>query len=190
MYIGMVVPARYAPGFTVDETLITVGATWSTVTGKISEAFPVLPAASVALAVIAWFPVASVVAIVNVPVLALVPTGSLSAAGAVAVDTTVPTVTSVTTTAADGPYMAGSVIPIVVTFSEPVTVTGTAQLLLETGLVDRQVMLTSGSGTATLTFRYTVQFGDTSADLDYVSVRALTVTGGAISDVTGNEADY
>ncbi|NDF09908.1 MAG: hypothetical protein EB058_14615 [Proteobacteria bacterium] len=51
----------------MDETLITVGATWSTVTGKISEAFPVLPAASVALAVIAWFPVASVVAIVNVP---------------------------------------------------------------------------------------------------------------------------
>ena len=126
----------------------------------------------------------------NDAVLTLVPTGSLSAAGAVAVDTTVPTVTSVTTTAADGPYMAGSVIPIVVTFSEPVTVTGTAQLLLETGLVDRQVMLTSGSGTATLTFRYTVQFGDTSADLDYVSVRALTVTGGAISDVTGNEADY
>ena len=71
MYMGMVVPARYAPGFTVDETLITVGATWSTVTGKISEAFPVLPAASVALAVIAWFPVASVVAIVNVPVLAV-----------------------------------------------------------------------------------------------------------------------
>ena len=126
----------------------------------------------------------------NDAVLTLVPTGSLNAAGAVAVDTTVPTVTSVTTTAADGPYKAGSVIPVVVTFSEPVTVTGTAQLLLETGLVDRQVMLTGGSGTATLGFDYTVQAGDTSADLDYVSVRALTVTGGAISDVTGNEADY
>ncbi len=126
----------------------------------------------------------------NDAVLTLVPTGSLNAAGAVAVDTTVPTVTSVTTTAADGPYKAGSVIPVVVTFSEPVTVTGTAQLLLETGLVDRQVMLTRGSGTATLGFDYTVQAGDTSADLDYVSVRALTVTGGAISDVTGNEADY
>jgi hypothetical protein len=126
----------------------------------------------------------------NDAVLTLVPTGSLSAAGAVAVDTTVPTVTSVTSTAVDGPYKAGSVIPVVVTFSEPVTVTGTAQLLLETGLVDRQVMLTSGSGTATLGFDYTVQAGDTSADLDYVSVRALTVTGGAISDVTGNEADY
>lgn len=126
----------------------------------------------------------------NDAVLTLVPTGSLSAAGAVAVDTTVPTVTSVTTTAADGPYKAASVIPVVVTFSEPVTVTGTAQLLLETGLVDRQVMLTGGSGTATLGFDYTVQAGDTSAELDYVSVRALTVTGGAISDVTGNEADY
>lgn len=126
----------------------------------------------------------------NDAVLTLVPTGSLNAAGAVAVDTTVPTVTSVTTAAADGPYKAASVIPVVVTFSEPVTVTGTAQLLLETGLVDRQVMLTSGSGTATLGFDYTVQAGDTSADLDYVSVRALTVTGGAISDVTGNEADY
>ena len=105
MYIGMVVPARYAPGFTVDETLITVGATWSTVTAKISEAFPVLPAASVALAVIAWFPVASVVAIVNVPVLAVPVAPAIS----------VPLSNSVTT-------LASSAVPVTdtaVTFVTP-----------------------------------------------------------------------
>ena len=118
------------------------------------------------------------------------PTGSLGQSGSLVVDTTVPRVTSVTTTAADGPYSDGSVIRVLVTFSEPVTVTGTARILLETGLVDRQVVLVSGSASATLEFDYTVQPGDTSADLEYASERSLTVTGGAISDATGNEADY
>ena len=126
----------------------------------------------------------------NDAVLTLLPTGSLRAPGAIAVDTTVPTVTSVTTTVPDGSYRAGSVIPVLVTFSEPVTVSGTVSLLLETGQVDRQVVLSGGSGTTTLEFQYTVQTGDTSADLEYGSVTSLSVSGGAISDVTENEAAY
>ena len=89
----------------MDETLITVGATWSTVTGKISEAFPMLPAASVALAVIAWLPMASVVAIVNVPVLAVPVAPAIS----------VPLSNSVTT-------LAASAVPVTdtaVTFVTP-----------------------------------------------------------------------
>ena len=45
-------------------------------------------------------------------------------------DTTAPTVTNVTSTKADGAYPAGTLIPITVTFSENVTVTGTPTLAL------------------------------------------------------------
>ena len=45
-----------------------------------------------------------------------------------------------------------------------------------------------GSGTNTLSFTYTVQAGDTSADLDFTSTSALTLNGGTIRDVAGNNA--
>ncbi|MBO6497752.1 MAG: hypothetical protein JJ978_19460, partial [Roseivirga sp.] len=74
-------------------------------------------------------------------------------------DETVPTVTSVSSTTADGSYKAGDLIAVTVSFSEAVTVTGTPQLELETGTTDRTINYTSGSGTSTLTFNYTVQSG-------------------------------
>ena len=75
-------------------------------------------------------------------------------------DTTAPTVTSVSSTLANGSYKAGQVVPVTVTFSEPVTVTGTPQLTLSTGSpATTAVNYTSGSGTATLTFNYTVAGG-------------------------------
>ena len=52
-------------------------------------------------------------------------------------------------------------------------VIGTPQLTLETGSVDRAANYASGSGTSTLTFAYTVQAGDVSGDLDYVSTNSL-----------------
>jgi hypothetical protein len=57
--------------------------------------------------------------------------------------------------------------------TKPVIVTGTPQLTLETGTVDRSVDYVSGSGTDTLLFNYTVQAGDTASDLDYLSSNAL-----------------
>ncbi|WP_272166363.1 Ig-like domain-containing protein [Vibrio diabolicus] len=111
--------------------------------------------------------------------------GSLTS---VLVDTTVPTVSNVSSTKADGSYKEGDVVAITVTFSEAVTVTGTPQLTLETGDSNRTVNYTSGSGTDTLIFNYTVQAGDTSADLDYASITALTLNGGSIQDSAGNDA--
>ena len=61
------------------------------------------------------------------------------------------TVTSVSSTAANGTYKVGDVIPITVTFSANVTVTGTPQLTLETGSSDAVVNYSSGSGSNTLT---------------------------------------
>lgn len=101
-------------------------------------------------------------------------------------DTTAPEVASVTTTET-GAKKVGDVIPLKVTFSEVVTVTGVPQLTLETGTTDRAVDYTSGSGSTELIFNYMVQAGDTSADLDYVSTSALSV-GTTIKDAAGNDA--
>ena len=118
--------------------------------------------------------------------------GSLGANKAIVIDTTAPTVSSVTSSLADGTYPAGQVVPVQITFSEPVTYTagtGVAQLQLETGATDRQAPYADGSGTTVLTFNYTVQAGDASSDLEYLSTDALTLTGtAAIMDAPGNNA--
>jgi hypothetical protein len=104
--------------------------------------------------------------------------------------TTAPVVVNVTSSAPDATYYAGaSVTGIIVTFSSAVFVTGTPQLTLESGTTNRLVDYQSGSGTNTLTFAdYTVQIGDMSADLDYVSSGALALNGGTIKDAGGNNA--
>src|SRR4029077_5281707 len=63
-------------------------------------------------------------------------------------DTAAPTVTNVSSTKADGAYPAGTLIPLTVTFSEPVTVTGTPTLALNSG---GTASYNSGSGSSTLT---------------------------------------
>ena len=111
--------------------------------------------------------------------------GSLGNAKAIVIDTTAPTVSSVTSSTADGSYKAGATVSIQVNFSEPVTVTGTPQLALNTGAT---VNYASGSGTSTLTFTYTVGAGETSADLDYNATTSLTLNGGTIKDAATNNA--
>ena len=124
----------------------------------------------------------------NVAVLTLPTAGTDGlAAQNIVIDTTTPTVAGVSSTQATGSYGAGTAIPITVTFSEPVTVTGTPQLALNasSGAV---ATYTSGSGTATLTFTYTVAAGDSATDLDYAATTALTLNSGSIQDAAGNVA--
>ena len=97
-----------------------------------------------------------------------------------------PTVTNVTATNEDGPYGLGQTIDITVEFSHVVVVTGTPQLTLETGAVDRTASYTDGSGSNTLTFRYTTQAGDETSDLNYKDINALTLNSGAITRGTTN----
>ena len=104
----------------------------------------------------------------------------------IAIDTLAPTVTGVTSSTANGTYKAGDVVSVQVNFSEAVSVTGTPQITLETGTADRVVNYASGSGSSALNFTYTVQAGDTSADLDYLGTTALTLNGGTIIDAAGN----
>ena len=69
-----------------------------------------------------------------------------------------------------------------------VTVTGTPQLTLETGTTDAVVNYTSGSGSNTLTFAYTVAATDNAVDLDYSSTNALAINDATIIDAAGNAA--
>ena len=47
---------------------------------------------------------------------------------------------------------------------------------------------TSGSGTSSLTFEYTVSNGDRTLDLDYTRPEALLLNGGTIKEASGNDA--
>ncbi|WP_193747550.1 Ig-like domain-containing protein [Cellvibrio sp. OA-2007] len=117
---------------------------------------------------------------------------SVGSTASVLVDSTAPTVSSVTASTANGTYKVGDTISIQVNFSETVTVNtggGTPQLTLETGTTDRNASYTSGSGSSQLTFSYTVQAGDTSLDLDYVATNSLLLNGGTIRDAAANNAN-
>jgi Ca2+-binding RTX toxin-like protein len=121
--------------------------------------------------------------------------GNVSAAssGTVTIDATAPTTTAVTAASGtqDGTYRAGSFITLSITFSENVIVDtsgGMPTLRLETGLADRFATYSGGSGTNTLTFTYTVQAGDLSADLDFASTSALALNGATIRDAVGHDA--
>ena len=82
-----------------------------------------------------------------------------------AVNSTGATVTGVSSPAI-GVYGAGTTVPIRSPSVQPVTVTGTPQLALNAG-TGAMASYSSGSGTDTLTFDYTVATGQSTSDLDY-----------------------
>jgi hypothetical protein len=95
-------------------------------------------------------------------------------------DNPAPTIINVTSTTANGAYNGATVIPIQVTFSEIVNVTGSPTLALNSGGV---AVYASGGGTNTLTFNYSVGVGQNTPDLDYSSASALSTGGGTIRDI-------
>ena len=115
-------------------------------------------------------------------------TNSLGANKTIVVDGTKPTITGVTSTTSNGSYKQGDVIAVNIEFSEVVNVTGTPQLTLETGSSDAVVDYSSGSGSNTLTFNYTVASSHSSADLDYLATSSLALNSGTIKDAALNDA--
>ncbi|MGE8444441.1 MAG: Ig-like domain-containing protein, partial [Comamonas testosteroni] len=102
-----------------------------------------------------------------------------------------PRIVSVSAGSPDGSYKVGDQILVFVQFDQSVFVNlngGVPSLLLETGLVDRNAIYVSGSGSNTLTFRYTVQAGDVSADLDFQSRTALQLNGSALANADSDPA--
>src|SRR5262249_32377352 len=122
--------------------------------------------------------------------------GSASGASALStqtirIDTTSPTVSSVVASGAgitngNGNLNAGKVVTLTVAFSEAVTVNtsaGTPRLALNDGGV---ATYTSGSGSNSLTFSYTVAAGQNTSDL---TVTAFNLNGATVRDAAGNDAN-
>src|SRR5262249_28768372 len=65
--------------------------------------------------------------------------------------------------------------------TEAVNVTGNPKLTLAMTPVNETATYSSGSGSNTLTFTYTIQAGDTTAALDYPATNSLALNGGTIA---------
>ena len=105
------------------------------------------------------------------------PTGTLQ------IDTTTPTISSLTESPASGDLGVGKVVTLTLAMSEAVTVAGgTPTLTLNDG---GTATYSSGSGSPTLTFSYTVGAGQNTADLAATTVNLNAAT---IKDSAGNAA--
>ena len=101
-----------------------------------------------------------------------------------------PRVAAVSVTNQNGSYKIGDQLSVTIAFDQNIVVNisgGSPTLLLETGSVDRNATYVSNS-TNSLTFRYIVQEGDTSNDLDYQSTAALSLNGATIQDSGHHDA--
>lgn len=95
------------------------------------------------------------------------------------VDTTAPTIVSVTSSTVNGTYTTGTEISLMVNFSEPVTSTSSVVLNLNTGTTTETCSFNVTAST-TGSCTYTVASGNNSADLDVTSIT------GALADASGN----
>ena len=87
------------------------------------------------------------------------------------------------TPASGSTYGLSEQIEVRLTFTRPVTVSGTPQLGLGVGTATRQASYASSPSTATvLVFRYTVQAADSDANGLSVGATALGLNGGTIND--------
>jgi hypothetical protein len=98
-----------------------------------------------------------------------------------------PSVLRVTSTNANGIYYPTQTLAVDVVFSEPVTVVGGPALNLDVAFGKYKVYYSSGSGSDTLRFLYTVQPDHWSLDLDYVDVGSLSPNGGTILTTVGGK---
>ena len=91
-----------------------------------------------------------------------------------------------------GTYTRGSTVTVQVDFDQTVTVTGTPRLALTIGGATRQAsaMAESGAGVSRsrVRFSYTVAAADADTDGLGVAAAALTLNGGAIRDLDGQDA--
>ena len=104
-------------------------------------------------------------------------------------DTTAPSITADGISVPDGNYVTGANLDVDITFSEIVNVVGAPTIVIDVGGTDQTAAYVSGSGSATLTFRYAVQTGD--SDQDGIGVKSpitlgsgMTIKDGAFNDAT------
>jgi len=101
-------------------------------------------------------------------------------------DATVPSLTSVSAPA-NGSYTQNQHLDVTANFTETVTVSGTPRFILNIGGSTSYANYLSGSGTASLVFRYTVEAA--MNDSDGIDIGSLQLNGGTIQDAASNNAD-
>jgi len=106
-------------------------------------------------------------------------------AGLVRADTTPPAVTGIAVAPGNADLAAGQSVTFTVSFSEAVRVAGKPALVLNDGGTAGYV---SGSGSATLTFKYTVAAGQNISALAVTG--SLLPAGAGITDAAGNAAGF
>jgi hypothetical protein len=85
------------------------------------------------------------------------------------------------------PVLAATGIPFTINVDDTVIVTGTPRIQIDVGGTTRYATYTSGSGTSSLVFTYTMVSGD--VDLDGVILSSpIQLNGGTIRDAVGNNA--
>lgn len=109
-------------------------------------------------------------------------------AGTLLVDTTAPVATSIATSGAgivagSGTLTAGKTVTLTVALSEAVTVSGAPMLTLSDGGI---AAYAGGSGSAALSFSYTVAAGADTPDL---AVTSFNLNGATLRDAAGNAAN-
>ncbi len=102
----------------------------------------------------------------------------------VLVDTTLPTLTSVTAVT-NGTYGIAQNLDFTATFSEAMTVSGSPRIALNIGGVTRYATYLSGTGTGSIVFRYSIVSGELDAD-GIGSSSPIDLNAGAITDIAGN----
>lgn len=103
--------------------------------------------------------------------------GSISDNQTVSVNVAPRTITGISIAEVGGNYLTTQVLNVRVTFSGAVTVGGTPTIALTSGGTASYAL---GSGTATLTFAYTIASGHTVATLDHSSNPPIALAGGSI----------
>lgn len=82
----------------------------------------------------------------------------------------------------------GDVVTLAATWNRSLIVTGSPQMAITIGGVSRTASHTTGSGTATLNFTYTIQAGDNAPSGIAIPANSISLNGGTIRDGAGNIA--
>jgi len=111
---------------------------------------------------------------------------SVGNSSGIIVDTTAPSVSSVTAPS-DGSYKSGDSVSTSIAFDEAVTVTGTPRISIAVGGSTTYATYASGSATNTLVFTYSVGGSDNDSD-GIVLSSPIELNSGTIKDSAGNDS--
>ncbi|MBU3704410.1 MAG: hypothetical protein FGM42_08600, partial [Ilumatobacteraceae bacterium] len=108
------------------------------------------------------------------------PSAASTSGTTITIDRTAPTISSFSSTTADGSYTTGQSVNVTATVSESIRSGSSITVTLDTGAT---VSLTAASAGTTMTGTYTIVTGQNSADL---TVSSYTYSAGTVLDTAGN----